>query len=335
MAGIGIISNANARLNKLSPNLKDRLNFILGRKGELVSTYSLEDVEDAVEAFKKIDVDIIAISGGDGTAHRTLEKILPLYDNPKSIPPVLLLPSGTQNMVPKSLGITTSSLAALMMTRTKYLHNIPMQTVSRNLLQVNDHYSFMFGLGAAPRFLQEHYAHNKGHFSSITLFFSYVYDAIRKNDRAFELIKPIEMEAFIDGKPYQDIDKLHTIFCSFVEEVALRFKCFPRSGWQKDKFESLFFKSGLIETLKAVPGLWLGSKSSNEKVERKMVSLLELKLKEPEPYTLDGDLYPPHSNFIIKPGPELKFVIPGISKFDRKIRVRSGKTGPWGRSFHI
>ena len=81
MPGIGVISNRNARLNKLHPELKDQLAFVIGSNGKVSSTGSITDVYKAAETFRRTGIDIIAISGGDGTAHRTMEILLDVYGN--------------------------------------------------------------------------------------------------------------------------------------------------------------------------------------------------------------------------------------------------------------
>jgi diacylglycerol kinase family enzyme len=334
MPGIGIISNANARLNKVSPKLKDKLNFILGRRGEVVSTGSLDDVDEAVSNFKKYDVDIIAISGGDGTAHRTLEKLLIHYDA-KELPPILLLPSGTQNMVPKSFGITGTSISTMLLTQTKYTHNLPLTVVKRNLLKVNDHYSFMFGIGIAPRFLDAHYKRGSSMYHAVTLLGSYLIDAAKGGDVAKSLVAPIPLTMSMNGEESIRKEKFHSIFCSFTEELAMRFKPFPRSGWQKGRFESIMLDSSMKETSLSLPQLWLGTIKKLPGIRRELLESITFNLDSPEPYTLDGELYPPEKTFVISPGPELKFVIPRLRPLKRVQKVRSETIGPWGRCFYV
>ncbi|MBN2725683.1 MAG: hypothetical protein JXR95_16585 [Deltaproteobacteria bacterium] len=334
MPGIGVISNANARLNKMAPSLKNRLNFILGRRGDLINTYTLDDVDKAVNDFKSVDVDIIAISGGDGTAHRTIEKLLSCYSH-DNLPPLLLLPSGTQNMVPKSFGITGNSLTTMLQIQTMYTHNIPIRVMRRNVLRVNEHYSFMFGLGVPARFLQHHYSRGTSHWHAITLLGDYATDALKKGDKAKKLFAPIPMTYQINDSEKIFNQSIHTIFSSFAEEVALRFRCFPRAGWQKDTFETLLLDSNVPQTFKIFGNVWFGSLREFPGMDRVMTTTLNLDLEFPEPYTLDGDLYPSEKSFRIEAGPELRFVIPSLGSMDRNINARSEKIGPWGQIFYV
>lgn len=333
MPGIGVISNANARLNKISPLLKDSLNFIVGRRGEVVSTYSLEDVGQAVRDFKRYEVDIIAISGGDGTIHRTIEGLLREYDN-VVIPPLLLLPSGTQNMIPRSFGIRNNSITTMLLALTQYKHNIPMRVIRRNLLRVNNHFCFLFGIGTATRFLREHYKRGTSHFHAATLLGIYVWEGLRHGLKAQRILAPMKMQACVDDGPVYNIAP-NTVFCSFTEEIAMHFRLFPRAGWQKDRFETLVAHSSIHETVISLPFLWWGTHMKLPHIERKLVSSMWMKLETPEPFTLDGDLYDPISEFHLSAGPELRFVVPGVVRMDPAVEARSEKIGPWGSNFIV
>ncbi len=334
MPGIGVISNRNARLNRLNPKLKNRLAFMIGRGGDVASTASLDDAHKAIEEFKRVDIDMVAISGGDGTAHRTLEVMMEVYGDAK-LPPILLLPTGTQNMVPRSFGIHDSGVATLALAVARYRHNIPMRCVKRNLLRVNGHYSFMFGLGIAPRFLEPYYGRGdttpKG---AAKLLAELAVDALRGGDVARRMTEPLEMEVQQDGGPALSRE-VHTVFCSFVEELALRFKVFPRSGWDANVFEVVMCHGPAGLMAKALPALWKGSTRSLKGLERSLARTLELRLEHPEPYTLDGDVYDPVDHFQISAGPELDLVVPGLKLRRMDGRLRYGKAGPWDMRFFV
>ncbi len=333
MPGIGVISNANARLNKVSPLLKDSLNFIVGRRGEVVSTYSLEEVGLAVRDFKRYDVDMIAISGGDGTIHRTIEGLIREYGDDE-MPPLLLLPSGTQNMIPRSFGIRNNSIATMLLALTRYKHNIPMRVIRRNLLTVNEHTAFLFGIGVPTRYLRAHYARGTSHMHAASLLGIYIWEGMRKGIKAQRLLEPMRMTCSMDGGPPVEMTP-NAIFCSFTEEIALHFRCFPRAGWQQGSFETLITESSIASTIASLPLLWFGTTLPLPQMRRKMLSSMHMQLETPEPFTLDGDLYNPVTEFRIGVGPELRFVVPGLSRMDPAVEARSGKIGPWGSNFMV
>ena len=334
MPGIGVISNRNARLNKLNPNIKDRLAFVLGQGGEVISTGSLDDAQVAIAEFKRIGIDMIAISGGDGTAHRTIELLIEVYGEEK-IPPVLLLPTGTQNMIPASFGIRDSGLATLVLAQARYRHNLPLRTIKRNVLKVNDHYSFMFAIGIAPRFLQEYYRRGETTpLGAAKLLGHYVGSAMRKKPVIKELLKPFAVSVQRDQGPTHQVEA-HSIFCSFVERLPLAFDAFPRAGWDPKVFESLVIHAAPAQVVKALPQLWLGSTRKMPGFQRSQVSRIEFKLDGVEPYTLDGEVYEAKDHFVLTAGPELDFVVPGFKIGHGDKKIRHGKAGPWGMRYFV
>jgi len=331
--GIGIISNPNAGLNKLSPKFKDRLALILGQDGELVSTGTLDDAEAAARAFKKFEIDIVAISGGDGTAHRTIELMLKVYGD-QPVPPVLLLPSGTQNMVPKSFGIRGSSLSTLLLTIARYKHNVPIRCIKRNILRVNGHYSFMFGIGSATRFLKLYYDRDAtSALGAAKLVAEVIGDSIMGGEMASNITRNMEISYRADEGPAVRVSA-HAFFCSFVEKLALGFKLFPRAGWDKNVFEAAWTWATPVSLGKQIPALWLGRIDRQKQVGRTMARTLQLVLESPESYTLDGELYEPETEFLITAGPELCFVVPGLGLRKDKM-VRTTRIGPWAMRYML
>jgi diacylglycerol kinase family enzyme len=333
MPGIGVISNPNAGLNKLYPNIKNRLTFIVGRSGEVASTGTLDDAKRAGEEFKRYQVDMLAISGGDGTAHRTIELLLKVYGK-QSLPPILLLPSGTQNMVPASFGIRGGSMTTLLLTLARYRHNVPLRCLRRNVLKVNQHYSFMFGLGVAPRFLELYYRGEATPKGAAKLIGSLILDVLQHGSVSADLMKPIRTTYRLDEGPWHET-QMSAFFSSFIEELALRFKVFPRAGWDEEMFESMVVTGTAAQIVRAVPSLWLGSPHPLDGFMRVISKVVELRLEHPEPYTLDGEVYPPTDHFTITAGPELRFVVPGLRLLRADPRLRWGEIGPWGLRFLI
>ncbi len=334
MPGIGVISNRNARLNKLYPKLKDRMAFMVGRGGEVASTGSLDDAQAALEEFKRVGIDMLAISGGDGTAHRTIELMLAVYGEDPP-PPVLLLPTGTQNMVPGSFGIRDSGVATLLLAQARYRHNLPLRCLRRNVLRVNEHHSMMFGLGVGPRFLKEYYRRGKTTpAGAASLLVEYGLDALRGGQVARGLTATIGMRVRLDDGPEFEAQP-HSVFASFIEELSLRFKLFPRAGWDRNLFEVLLVEGHPALVVKALPFLWVGSTRPLDGVRRHMVRRLEMILEHPEPYTLDGEVYEPTDRLVLSAGPELRFVVPGLKLRPEDKHLRHDRIGPWDMRFLV
>ncbi len=332
MPGIGVISNRNARLNRLNPELKDQLAFIIGSDGEVASTGSLGDVSDVVRFFKDVDIDILAISGGDGTAHRTLDIVLQVYgseNNGNNIPPILLLPTGTQNMVPRSFGIDGNGTSTLMLAMARYRHNVPMQCIKRNTLMVNGHAGFLFAMGSGVRFLQSYYDNGETTpLGAAKLFSRLVADAMTGGKYSKAILKPIKMQR-LDHGTWQDFSGIHTFFASFVERLPIHFILFPRAGEQKDHFVLLGTNEKPHKIAPHIPFVLAGKITGPDVIKRSLENHLHLRFEEPEKYTLDGDIYGPVEELQISPGPELQFVVPTMEINSRNDKVRTSQIGPW------
>ena len=333
MPGIGVISNRNARLNKLHPELKDQLAYVIGSNGEVSSTGSIQDAYHAVETFRKIGIDIVAISGGDGTAHHTMEILTKVYDN-HPIPPILLLPTGTQNMVPRSFGIEGSGLANLMLASLRYRHNMPMYCIKRNLLRVNGHLSFMFGMGVAARFMVEYY--NSGETNpkgAAKLLAKLCASAATDGDLCKNMMKRVGCRLVIDDEPVADQTEVHTLFCSFVERLPLHFVLFPRSGADEGVFEIAYSNVKPLKIALDFPSILAGNPRPLSSLTRKLGRKMVIDLDSPESYTLDGDLYPAETHFEIEAGPELNFVVPALQYKAEDENLRYSQIGPWSMRF--
>lgn len=334
MPGIGVISNRNARLNKLNPELKDQLAYVIGSDGEVNSTSSITDAYKAAETFRRIGIDIIAISGGDGTTHRTLEILFEVYGE-QPLPPILLLPTGTMNMVPTSFGIEGSGLANLLLAVARYRHNVPMRCIKRNLLNVNGHLSFMFGLGVAARFMVKFYERGqsaRNPAGATKLLAQIVLDSVFGGDLSRDMSAQIPARITIDDV-VQESKQFHVFFASFVERLPLHFELFPRCGRDEGVFEMAYSEASPLTIAAAMPKVLRGYDKDMAGVSRHLARKVLLELGHSEPYTLDGELYEPTDRFEISKGPELSFLIPALQTRVQDVNLRYDTAGPWSMRF--
>lgn len=331
MPGIGIITNANARVHRMFPFFKHVLRKMVGRKGELIATLSIDELEKTVADFLKWDLDIIAISGGDGTIHRTLDTLLKACDDPSSLPPILTLPSGTMNIIPKALGIGGGTVYNLAMAVMMYNHDIPMRIVKRNLLQVNENYSMLFGIGAPVKLLDINYSTAKSRTGATKMFVKYFSDLALGGKLFKEILAPFNYSYQVDNGEFQEIST-HTLFASFTEKLPFGFRFFPLATRQRGEFEIVMLDFTPMQGFIKIPLMWNGNTVDFRGMHRQTASSLKIRCEEPQAYTLDGDIYPPQSVFEIKSGPELRFLVPAGLSYLKSAGSRAGRTSPWGKS---
>ena len=67
MGGIGVIVNPRSRRNLHDPRATERLARRLGDHGVVRAAYTRDDLSRIAEDFRKLQIDVLGISGGDGT----------------------------------------------------------------------------------------------------------------------------------------------------------------------------------------------------------------------------------------------------------------------------
>jgi diacylglycerol kinase family enzyme len=93
VSGIGVVLNPKSRRNLRDPHAAMRLARRLGDCGVVREARSLEELYRIAEDFRREDIDVLAISGGDGTNHVTLTGFLDVYHGAaQTMPQVALLP---------------------------------------------------------------------------------------------------------------------------------------------------------------------------------------------------------------------------------------------------
>src|SRR3989338_4056966 len=151
MPGIGVVLNPHSKRYRKNPAKLKRMGFIVGNKGNFAPTNDLHDIRRVAEEFKKNEIDILALSGGDGTNHRTLTTFIEVYGD-QPLPKVTLLRGGTLNTLAFSCGILGSPEKILSNLLYKYHEDEPFETTEIDIMNINGHYGFIWGLGVIYNF---------------------------------------------------------------------------------------------------------------------------------------------------------------------------------------
>src|SRR5205085_1186576 len=76
----------------------------LGAHGSIRQARSIEELHRIAHDFRALEIDVLAISGGDGTSGVTVTGFLEVYrDQP--LPAIALLRGGTMNTIANSVGV--------------------------------------------------------------------------------------------------------------------------------------------------------------------------------------------------------------------------------------
>ena len=80
MGGIGVILNPRSKRNLGDPRAATRLARALGDHGVVRTVRTRDDLPRIAEDFRRQKIDVLGISGGDGTNYVTITGFLDVYD---------------------------------------------------------------------------------------------------------------------------------------------------------------------------------------------------------------------------------------------------------------
>jgi diacylglycerol kinase family enzyme len=309
MPGIGLITNPRARANVRDPSKIRQLGYLLGSRGELGSTHSLDDLYRVVEAFRKERIDVLAINGGDGTIHVTLSAFLAAYGD-EPLPPVALLRGGTMNMVATALGVRGEPGQLLFDLVDRYHANEPPLLRRRTILRVGDAYGFVFGTGLMTNFLRKYYeSPHPTPARAAYILGGAVLSAVFGGPMARQLFQRSQVRVTADGQRWARPDYL-TVVCATIDQLGFGFTPFPRAAERLGAFQVLGLHCKPFEIPAELWSIWRGRPIRRDKTIDEVVSTLELRMEQPLDYTIDGDLYKSGEKLAISAGPTIDFILP-------------------------
>jgi diacylglycerol kinase family enzyme len=156
MGGIGIVVNPRSRQNQRDPRAALRLSRTLGDHGVVRLARDRDELARIAEDFRKLQIDVLGISGGDGTNYVTITGFLEVWaDEP--LPPLAFLRGGTFNTVANAVGVPRGRpdgiLARLIR---RVARREPLQHVERHVMHIGKCYGFIFGTGAIHGFISDY-----------------------------------------------------------------------------------------------------------------------------------------------------------------------------------
>ncbi|MFH1829505.1 MAG: diacylglycerol kinase family protein [Pseudomonadota bacterium] len=310
MPGIGIILNPYSRSNKLNPERMRKLGFIVGDKGSCHSTETLDEVRELAHEFKEREIDILGISGGDGTNHRTLSTFLEVYGD-MPLPRIALLRGGTMNNLANQLGIKGTPEKILSNLIIKYHESIPFEEKKINMIRVNGAYGFLFGMGLITRFIEVYQNVEDGPTPvRAAWLLSRAMGSSAINGRfARQLTERFDCEITIDGKK-QPFKNYMMVFAGTMSTLGFNFRPLYRSTSEPGKFQAVGISATGRQLLYTFPRAFLAKPSKSEHYVDEMCTDMVLEFQRPMTYTIDGD-FPeePATRVEIATGPLLTCIV--------------------------
>jgi diacylglycerol kinase (ATP) len=335
MAGIGVVLNPKSRRNLQNPQLASRLSRQLGDRGVVRAARSIEELCRIAEDFRTLDIDLLAIAGGDGTNHVTLTGFLSVYGD-KPIPPVALLRGGTMNTVANSVGMARQSserllarlIAGWTSTRlgegpqTTSLERQGPQTTNleraeRNVLRVTPqasgdiHYGFLFGTGVVHGFLAEYYrGGNPTPLVAVTTLARGIASAFVAGETIRRIAEPFHGSVLLeDGTLWGDQNYL-AVAAGTIAHIGLEFKPFHRFGERAGAFHALGIYASPSAFVRELPRVWRGLPMRPGFAREALSSRMVVKSAGGAlRYMVDGDLHEAQNELCVSMGPRIRLVV--------------------------
>lgn len=309
MGGIGVILNPHSKRNKKNPAAMKHMGFIVGDKASCKETDDLADLRRVADEFKTRDIDILAISGGDGTNHCTLTTFLQVYGE-KPLPKIAFLKGGTLNTVATGLGIKGTPEKILSDLVIRYHEDIPFQTKEVPLMKINDSYGFIFGIGVIYNFMSAYYSDGPPTpLKAATTLTRAVGSAIFNTQFARDMFRRFDAKVTVNGQPwpYRNYSALYT---GSVNQIGFNFRTFYLVDQHPGSFHAIGFSLPPRNVLPYVPKMFLGKPSGCPNLLEAPATDMLIELDSPLPHQIDGDMLGSHSRYHISVGPKLAVIIP-------------------------
>ena len=307
MGGIGVVLNPHSKRYRKNPEKLKRMGFIVGDKGSFAPTNNLHDIRRVAEEFKAKEIDILALSGGDGTNHVTLTTFIQVYGD-KPLPKITFLRGGTLNTIAFACGIFGSPEKVLANLLYKYHEDEPFETTEIDIMNINGKYGFIWGCGVIYNFMQAYYKHGipSPAWAAWTLSKS-IGSALIHGPFACQMFERMDAEVRVDGNvwPFKNYS---AIFAGSIEYLGLWFRVFYLAR-EPRRFHSIGFSLAPRGILPYLPKLFLGRPSGCPDLIGLPASEMIVQLAEPKGFIIDGDMHPPVDRFEIRTGPRLTVIV--------------------------
>jgi len=285
------------------------MGFIIGDKASCKETDDLGDLRRVAEEFKTRDIDILAMGGGDGTIHCTLTTFIQVYGD-KPLPKIAFLRGGTLNTVARTIGINGSSEKLLSDLLLKYHEDLPFKTRQVMLTKINDEYGFIFGMGVIYKFMDDYYGQGEALSSMMAAksLIKAISSAMINGRFACKLFERFDAEVTIDGKKW-NFANYSALYTGSINQLGLDFRVYYLVDQSPDKFHAVGFSMPPRNILSYVPWMKMGKPSGCPNLVEEAGTEMKIRLNQPLPYTIDGDMKEPLDYFDISCGPKLTVIV--------------------------
>jgi diacylglycerol kinase family enzyme len=340
MSGIGVIFNPRSGRNIRDPRAAGRLARTLGDHGVIREAGSIDELYRVAEDFRKLDIDVLGISGGDGTNGTTITGFLDVYKG-NALPQIAFLRGGTMNTVANSVGVRRGRPEGLLERLCRdYVARAarPLANVERHVMCLrgegarapsrgkrNDgdpismrapplatKYGFNFGTGVVCGFLSEYYAYGQppNPVVAAKTLLRGVGSAAVGGDMIKRMAEPFRGSVETDdGTIWPERDYL-AVAGGTVDQIGLNFRPFYRYAEKPDTFHILGIHTSPMGFVRQLPRIWRAAPMQRGHTYEAVTKTAIIRSpRSPLRYMIDGDLHECGGPLHISTGPRVRIVV--------------------------
>lgn len=281
------------------------LRRIVRDRGIVREAHSVDELRRIAEEFFRTGIDVLAISGGDGTNTVTLTGFLDVY-GAAALPPIAPLRGGTMNTLANSIGVPRRAPEKLL-ARLVRLHELagpggkarPLECAERDVMGVRaigedrTRCAFLFGTGVVYGYLAEYYAAGA---TSPLVAVSTLARGVGSSLVGSELIRRLAAPfrgtvAFEDKSVWPERDYL-AVAAGTIAHIGLGFRPFYRFAERRGAFHVLGIHAPPTSFVMELPRIWEARPMRKDKAfDAVSDRMLVRSASRPLRYTIDGDLH--------------------------------------------
>ncbi len=312
-AGVGLIVNPRARRHRQAPDLAAQLGSLLPADGSFAVTVDPEALRAAVLEFRRARVELLVISGGDGTASAVLSQLEGAY-GAEPFPRVLLLPTGTMNTIAFSAGVPRQDPARLLKgIIRRHSRGRPLRSSPRVTLAVEDgsirRLGFLFSTGIAYSFLEEYYRAGSGGRVAAKVLARLALSTVVQGPLIRRVAARVAVELTVAEAVLAPFD-YQSVLAGTVPDVGLGFRLFHRLQAGDERFQIVAVHGtnrGLLRRLyRPLQGRSLGPDVA---IDQMTSTAMLVSRSGPIRYSLDGEMFASEKMLRLSVGPRLRLVL--------------------------
>ncbi len=304
MIKIGVIVNPNAKKVRTGKVSIEEFTEMKSGRVDVRVTPTLEAIDDVLGDFKKSAIDYIGITGGDGSLHHVIMRMIRVYGK-APIPPVLILKGGTMDNVAKSIGLRGKGVGILKRFLKALDRGKKIDLYKRDLIKIGDRYCFLFGTGFVANFLNEVYRYEKGIVTNARVAFKAISHAFREPAEG-SLYHGMEGVVAVDGMKVP-FGKITAILAGTVENISRGLTPLKRANKKERSFHALVSGFSGLQILSKIYFL-LGIKINHPLLVDGIYSEMTIDADGKFDYTMDGDMYCCERRMKLELGPQVQLV---------------------------